>query len=569
MKFSILLLLDDAQQLHKQLESEFILHTVQDPDTLLEQVKTTQSQLILMSGRDILNSKQKAYNRLKADNIYYDIPVVAYDADLDETEKSRLYTMCIKGILTASNDAEALIKQIYRVLSRSNPHVGTVRDRFVKAFLGYEDAYTLIADILYLTNYLIHHYQIDPYRASNIRLAVICLSIAQKRCKTHKVIQLLRNMDISPELIHLVEHYHKPASLDEKIILSALALTDQHNKMLLEEAEKLLDAQTLHVMKMSETYHKIVITCTHDIFLFSKRVNKVFEECPFALAVSAGYLLGLRNVLTLLLAKVGIMEAQIDTGDAQAYIITLKPEQAPQQTTVEALKREDPSARFCYDLDTANAAITLRMDRSTPQVVSENIRRQPTEISQAKEPPAAASQTGTLPGERQIDTSVINNMHYEDHHKITAARFLEEFEYDSYLIDDLTESENEAIDLLNYQESFNQKLLLSVIKTFEYYTRLLNETIEFRDLAYSLDALAQFLKTVDIDATASETTKMLKLHLMGIIDNLAQWKDHIFITKDSADIHYLDASLLNDCAQVESLFHARTSSDDDDNFELF
>jgi len=174
---------------------------------------------------------------------------------------------------------------------------------------------------------------------------------------------------------------------------------------------------------------------------------------------------------------------------------------------------------------------------------------------------------------KTVDTSIIDTMHYEDHQKISALEFLEEFEVEQSLIDDLNENENEAQNLLYAEVELTQEMIISFSKVLTYYTHFLNETIEFKDLSYSIAALVEVLNNVninDIDLTIQST---LKNYMTGIIDDMSNWKKVIFIEKNTPDIHYLDASLLDNCSQIELLIHPPekdpNASEDDDDLEFF
>ena len=176
--------------------------------------------------------------------------------------------------------------------------------------------------------------------------------------------------------------------------------------------------------------------------------------------------------------------------------------------------------------------------------------------------------------EKTVDTSIIDTMHYEDHQKISALEFLEEFEVEQSLIDDLNENENEAQNLLYAEVELTQEMIGSFAKVLTYYTHFLNETIEFKDLSYSISALVEVLSNVNIDDIDSSIQSTLKNYMTGVIDDMSNWKKVIFIEKNTPDIHYLDASLLDNCSQIELLIHPpekdpNANEDDDDDLEFF
>jgi two-component system chemotaxis response regulator CheY len=54
-----------------------------------------------------------------------------------------------------------------------------------------------------------------------------------------------------------------------------------------------------------------------------------------------------------------------------------------------------------------------------------------------------------------------------------------------------------------------------------------------------------------------------------ILDDLANWRNTIFIAKNTNDIHYLDSSLLSSCMQIDALGSSKIADTDDSDLELF
>lgn len=103
------------------------------------------------------------------------------------------------------------------------------------------------------------------------------------------------------------------------------------------------------------------------------------------------------------------------------------------------------------------------------------------------------------------------------------------------------------------------------------YIHAINGLFEFTALGYALCALA-----VSIKENAQEIVgdpKRLKALLMLLDylgEDLSSWRDHVFISQDTADIHYLDSSFFSSCMQIEGIVSNKVvQSDDDDEMEFF
>ena len=58
--------------------------------------------------------------------------------------------------------------------------------------------------------------------------------------------------------------------------------------------------------------------------------------------------------------------------------------------------------------------------------------------------------------------------------------------------------------------------------------------------------------------------------LLNLLHDLNAWRENVFITQVARDIHYLDASLLSSCIQIEAIFEEKKADvDGDDEIEFF
>jgi len=164
-----------------------------------------------------------------------------------------------------------------------------------------------------------------------------------------------------------------------------------------------------------------------------------------------------------------------------------------------------------------------------------------------------------------IDVSRYDAMHYKDDQKITALEFLAEAELELELLDDLIEYENDIKNLLYEDEKLMPNMLTLSSDMLTHYAKLLNQTIEFNDLAYCMETISQVLGKFDLNNLDTKQSKRLKIYIESIVSDLSDWREKMFLSKDALDIHYLDASMLSSCAQIEMLI---TPQEEEDEMEL-
>jgi len=170
----------------------------------------------------------------------------------------------------------------------------------------------------------------------------------------------------------------------------------------------------------------------------------------------------------------------------------------------------------------------------------------------------------------EIDSN-IDNMHYQEKDKMNAVDFMNKHGIDEDLEMELNDLIIEIEDFI-YQyedieldESFIEKLsfLDSFIKAFEF-------SGEFMDIGYALEMFRDNMLKVDINSLNSEQKNMLKLMIISILKDLIKWVNEVIINQTAQDIHYLDASLLANIAQIDIILKSFENKDDDeDELELF
>lgn len=147
-----------------------------------------------------------------------------------------------------------------------------------------------------------------------------------------------------------------------------------------------------------------------------------------------------------------------------------------------------------------------------------------------------------------IDTN-IEQMHYEEHKKISAKEFMQEGSIEEGIIHELEELLDEyyhiSFDELNeaYLEKF-KSIIEEFIKVFNY-------SFEFKDLAYGLQNLLNVLNNINI----KENKELIRLLLDSIMEDLNKFYQSVFVKQDAIDIHYLDASLLANISQIEIILN--------------
>ena len=159
-------------------------------------------------------------------------------------------------------------------------------------------------------------------------------------------------------------------------------------------------------------------------------------------------------------------------------------------------------------------------------------------------------------------------------YKISATDYLTTL--DDTIDDELEELNELELDLQSeiYEFEYSQKYeSLEIISgIFKSYARTLIRLIEFSDLGDAVLAVASYIDELTQEHITSNAF-MIKEVIQSIHDDLSNWKEIVFITQQTDDIHYLDSSLYSTIIELKNVFETSDDEDeeddDDDELEFF
>ncbi len=140
-------------------------------------------------------------------------------------------------------------------------------------------------------------------------------------------------------------------------------------------------------------------------------------------------------------------------------------------------------------------------------------------------------------------------------YKTTAKEYVAELDDDILAelqeLDELDRDFDESIYML--KEDANLEGLNEMAKQLEKYAHEIGLLFEFKDLFYAIHSLSVLFSSIDKSKLDEKNMKKILLILDGIKEDLASWRNVIFIEQSALDIHYLDSSLFSACLQIEML----------------
>ena len=212
-----------------------------------------------------------------------------------------------------------------------------------------------------------------------------------------------------------------------------------------------------------------------------------------------------------------------------------------------SIETEEFGQLFIYSLiDITRAEYEKQKNQNLSRLFREMIRPKSSKIV-----PDKSDRVTPEIGVKRYENIRLEAMHYtEKVSALTYTQSLDEVQVEE--LEEMEELEAELGETLNaFEEEGHLSNLYDIAFSIERYSKTIGSLIDFEDVSFSLTKLSTLLRSM---TTLEKNSRKLHLLLSGIVDDLRQWRHNIFITKEAKDIHYLDASLLSSCLQIEIEF---------------
>ena len=175
---------------------------------------------------------------------------------------------------------------------------------------------------------------------------------------------------------------------------------------------------------------------------------------------------------------------------------------------------------------------------------------------------------------KKIDEKRKKDIRFSQSEKISATEFMESL--DDTIMDKIENISDELNMLVERLYTFEESspidalsLKLSITLTIDEIVIVIDTMGYFQITARAFMDLNNFLDSLTLEHLEDIDKKnMLATMLIGIVKDLEQWIQVIFVERSTEDIHYLDASFSSNILEVENLF-VETDNSEDDDLEFF
>ncbi|WP_456323914.1 hypothetical protein [Hydrogenimonas sp.] len=548
--------LKDNARLWKVLDDFYDYVKIKDFDEFLNILSKTRRDDMYLYIIDIEKLKDKKYSYFKNELLNNEhLFVVVYGENISQTIKAKLHSLEVSAIIEDKSQNHKNI--LDHVIVKANLYMATLDNRFTEGFFEYHDLKRDIeTQIKYLLSFVSYKYKIDGGDISDIHLLLSSLLLAFKRNKILKISKILHKIMKSEPIDMLYKTYTHPQSFKQSVIAILLMIfqdeeTQKHVEQInMKNIEKSLISE---IQNIYDTKATVIISHQDVNYFWEQLVMGTVEKYNNKDNINTldSTIVLICKLLIYALSKVEYMEIYtvMSFSDTQMemHIKLFGDTNTILKEYIESKLLS--TGKFIVEMQDNNKIILTLKALDSKSKKSKKVT---------------------------IDKSIIDTMHYKDEHKISAEDFLKEYEIDQYLLDDLNDLETQIRDKLYTQDTLSKEILSAVSTALGGYVRVLNETIEFENIAYSLQSLSLVLNELSLETLDDTKQNTLRFYIQGLIDDLSTWKRYIFIEPNTPDIHYLDASLLENCATIEKFILSdledetlEEENNNDDDLEFF
>jgi len=142
----------------------------------------------------------------------------------------------------------------------------------------------------------------------------------------------------------------------------------------------------------------------------------------------------------------------------------------------------------------------------------------------------------------------------KSHGHVSATEFLKNYDDISYMLDELDEINElfdeicEFLDKDNFEEN---KEDIGIV--FNLYARFLRGLSDFEELATILIDIKNIILELDLTLIPEKKAIIIIEMIRVLLKDLSDWKEHVFVQKDTIDVFYINASSYNSYIQLKDL----------------
>lgn len=428
----------------------------------------------------------------------FNIPIFLVAAQSDRELKSMYPFITFDTHFKKPLDPGQLDAEIARLAEKGNYYIGSYSNRIIKSLVLYHRTSTTAMQMLaLLEGYRVFH-PIDAEKLYDMQSALLALSTIFKTHSPKSLIELCKNMRITPHLIRYIEGILEPKTEEEKIVATIFGL--KYRKIVGKSPYFMpycsaFESVYAPIEEIFKT-NTIVVNSIMSFNLLWERLMDLAAECGDEYGDIDHFFMEIKKVLLESVVSHGMLVTQINA-EAGRIVFTL---------------------------------YTVEQEKLSSLVLE-------------------SKQTKSKPSDKPMESLRKRS--------ISAAEFIEGMDMELFyeemkVFDDLENG------LLSVYFDSDRELLQKTLREsgelyLEYGNKLRANFLEFTLLGTTIGTLGETLAASSLSAVSDENISRLITQMDMLADDLIYWRQNIFVKASAQDIHYLDDSLTASISQLERL----------------
>lgn len=125
--------------------------------------------------------------------------------------------------------------------------------------------------------------------------------------------------------------------------------------------------------------------------------------------------------------------------------------------------------------------------------------------------------------------------------QLSVDEFLEDYDQIDELIDELDDIDTDLVIVMENLKSSDMKSnIVSLADILGKYVTILNNFVEFYELCIDISTFAKSVKNIELDVLHLDEQQNIVKYLLSIIDEIQNWKEHVFVSQDVNNVLYLN-----------------------------
>lgn len=141
------------------------------------------------------------------------------------------------------------------------------------------------------------------------------------------------------------------------------------------------------------------------------------------------------------------------------------------------------------------------------------------------------------------------------HGTMSAQEFLKDYDNLEYILEEVEDIDLFLEEIIVSLETYNfNNYKERIEEALSKYSAFANSLSSFGDMSSSMHLLNTSIENANFDDYDEKRQYYIVEIIRAILEDLQNWKEHVFVKKSANDVYYINASVLSNCIQLQNMF---------------